>query len=596
MPDSIPILNVEDALDRQALLQSHNARCRYCGGALSLRELEIDHIIPTHLRAKSEELGKCLALFGLSSDYSLNSIDNLLPAHRHCNREKRGVVRDEAFLRHFRELAREASPRWTANRERLARNRRADADVAAVANHVSEGTVTLQDVADVATRRQPFNPADDVQRDGFVRMSEPQVRIECELPTESKPAGRALITFHSLTLRGAHIEAGHEVLTRELFRGLHAPANPQWRCFLVKPWKTKAIHHLQIGSVSVQLGLDEVLQFCRLLDRLYPVYTRAFHRAEVAYAGLDSPLKSPGSYEIASVPLALWQQMEAFIRLHDLARGRSEWHIFDAPAWVWLKIIKRTVEHWEYLCFLDVVVKCPSADPRIWPRNSVSLRWTSSHNHAGADRDASGWCWSVKECEAFMFDRFMPTVLSANWLNAPILVSDARDMHVHRSSGYKTVTTAGLGSPDKAAQTLEIVQPLYLGEHDRFVETEVVAGVFEFLNRLLQHHQLPPYSVDYMGPKLQRAGANTKGELITQANALLRRAQRTEGFKAESVTTGTTMDYALRCVLEVLRKGEPDEMVRRQWANWIKFLEPVLRDYNDRSYLVRMRAEDFDDD
>jgi hypothetical protein len=596
MPNSIPILNVEDALDRQALLQAHNWRCRYCGEALSLRELEIDHIIPTHLREKSEELAKCLTLFGLSSDYDLNSIDNLLPTHGHCNREKRGVLRDEAFLRHFRELAREASPRWTANRERIAKNRRADADVAAVANHMSEGTVTLQAVADVATCRQPFDPTDDIQRDDFIRMSEPQVRIECELPTESRPAGRALITFHSVTLRGAQIEASHEVLTRELFRGLCAPAHPRWRRFLMKSRKTKAIYHLQIGGVSVQLEPDEVLQFCRLLDHLYPVYAQAFHRAEVTFAGLGSPLKSPGSYEIASVPLAVWQQMEAFIRHHDLAHGDSEWHIFDAPAWVWLKVIKRTAERWEYLCFLDVVVKCPSADPRIWPRNSVSLRWIASENYPSADRHASGWCWSVKECEAFMFDRFIPKVLSTSWLNPPILVSELRDIHIHRSSGHNIVTTADVASPDKAAQTLEKIQPLYSREHDQFVGPEVVAGVFQFLVLLLQHHQLPSYSVDYMGPNLRCTGAEDKSALITQANALLRRARRTLDSKAEPVATGATMDYALRCVLEALRKGEADELVRRQWTDWIKFLEPVITDYNDRNYLIRMRAEDFNDD
>lgn len=595
MPDSIPILNVEDALDRHALLQAHNSRCRYCGEPLSLRNLEIDHIIPLHLRTKPAELADCLTPLGLPGNYDLNSIDNLLPAHRHCNREKRGVVRDVAFLRHFRELAKEAAPRWTTLRERLVKNRNADSDVAAVVNHVSEGIVSLQEVADIATRKQPFNAKDDFQKHDFIRLSEPHVRIDCQLPTEAKPAGSASIIFHSLNLRGAQIQVNHETLTRELFCGLHAPVKSHWRSFLMKPWKTKPIYYLQIGSINFQLELEEATQLCLLLDRLHPIYAAAFKQAEIAYSGLNSPLKAPGKYEIASIPMALWQQMEAFIRRHDLAKGHSEWHIFDAPAWVWLKVIKRTPTWWEYQCFMDVVMKRPSADARNLHLSEVSLRWDFSKNHPGGRSHATGWCWSVKECEVFMFEKLIPKVVSANWLEKPTLVTQANDAHIFRMSGHEYVTAAGLTSPEKAATTFERLQHLYSLEHYQFVPSEVLSSTFSFLSFLLQHHQFPSYSIGYMGPNLRCGGATSRDELIIQTNRLLQRARRGGNAGTQPVTTGATVDYALRCILEVLRKGEPDRAVNCAWASWTKLLEPLVDDYNQRNYLVRIRAVDFDD-
>jgi hypothetical protein len=596
MEEDFPVLDVSDQLNRQALWAAHDKRCCYCREPLRFAHLEIDHVVPANLRSKPEELAKCLRELELPHDYNLNCVDNLLPAHGNCNREKSGKLYGESSLRFFREVAGKGARKFSNLRERLSQQSTAETDIAKVVNHISTGAASLEQFVDVATNRKPFDSREDLQCDDFVRMSEPCVRIECQLPTEAKPSGRASIIFHSLNLRGTQIEVDHGTLTRELFRGLRAPVNPRWRRFLKKPWKTKPIHYLQIGSVSFQLELEEATQFCRLLDRLYPIYANAFHHAEVAFAGLESPLKSPGSYEIASVPMALWQQMEAFVRLHDLANGNSEWHIFDAPAWVWLKVIRRTPTWWDYQCFMDVVVGRPMADARALPRSRVSLRWVSSSNHPSGDRHGTGWCWSVKECEAFMFDRLIPKVVSSNWLKEPIIASQMQDMNVFRMSGYEQVTAADFTSPAKAVFAFERIQPLYSGQHDQFIDSKVVASIFQFLNLLLEHHQLPSYSVDYMGPNLRCGGAKSKSELIVQTNSLLGLARRGGSAKAEPVTTGTTVDYASRCVLEVLHKGEANNVVNREWASWMKLLESVIKDYNERNYLRRMRAEDFNDD
>jgi hypothetical protein len=78
--------------------------------------------------------------------------------------------------------------------------------------------------------------------------------------------------------------------------------------------------------------------------------------------------------------------------------------------------------------------------------------------------------------------------------------------------------------------------------------------------------------------------------------AILARTAPDNWVKANAITSGTVVDHALRCVLEVLRNGDPDPAVPGFWLSWISELKLLIDDYNDRSYLVRMRAEDFEED
>jgi len=86
------------------------------------------------------------------------------------------------------------------------------------------------------------------------------------------------------------------------------------------------------------------------------------------------------------------------------------------------------------------------------------------------------------------------------------------------------------------------------------------------------------------------------GQLLAHMRGMLARTAPADWVKTDTIAAGTAVDHALRCVLEVLRKGDPDHEVSRSWAGWVRALEPLIDDYNDRSYLVRMRAEDYDDD
>jgi 5-methylcytosine-specific restriction endonuclease McrA len=595
-PPPIPILDRDNPIHREALWTAHQESCAYCNRVLGYSELEIDHIIPTHLRQETDKFLQCLRMLGLPADYNLHSLDNLLPAHGRCNRDKGGKLRDESFLRHFRTIASDKLPKFASTLERLAKQRVTEKAVAACITQVAKGRVTLEQVYDLAFRTVPFDPGENYQDADFVRLTSPRVRIDCQLPSVQYPGGTALVTFRPVELRGVQIEVDHDLLTRELFRGLGAPPDPQRRPFIFDPPEAAAIQQLRFGTATVTLEREEVAQFCQLIDRLAPIYTKAFCCVEAAFNGMGTALVSPGLYEVAQLPLTIWEQLSEFVSLHDLAKGDSGWHIFDAPPASLLKVIQRQPDSWDYRCFLDAVVVCPSAAARSLPFMWTSLRWSAANNRPEPPRSARQNCWSVAEACAFVHDRLIPKVIRGDWLSALAAAIKPNDggKKIHRRSGYRELSIADFSSQERALDSIEKMQPRYLLDHKQFVKPTVVESAFLFLQFLHAASDLPPWSVEYISEKL---GCHLEGvprdpaEFVAQ---ILRTLQHPESAEALAISVGSVVDDALRSVLEILRKGTPAQTLAESWPGALRAFEPVVRDYNERNYLARMRGEDFD--
>lgn len=63
-----------------------------CGEPLDLLSMEVDHIIPSSLGAKPDELRRVIEAFNLPANFDLESFANWLPACERCNNRKRALV------------------------------------------------------------------------------------------------------------------------------------------------------------------------------------------------------------------------------------------------------------------------------------------------------------------------------------------------------------------------------------------------------------------------------------------------------------------------------------------------------------------------
>ena len=90
---------------RAAIWQAHERRCIYCTELITFADLDVDHIIPSHLKNKQDELAKLLNEYGLNNNFDIDSMLNLVPSHRHCNLQKRGRVLPKNRALHFLSIA-----------------------------------------------------------------------------------------------------------------------------------------------------------------------------------------------------------------------------------------------------------------------------------------------------------------------------------------------------------------------------------------------------------------------------------------------------------------------------------------------------------
>jgi hypothetical protein len=78
--------------ERWAVFTTHGTaqgtKCWLCSEPLYFRAMEVDHVLPERLLDDQAALAETLTTFGLPPNFDLNSFEDWLPAHRHCNLQK----------------------------------------------------------------------------------------------------------------------------------------------------------------------------------------------------------------------------------------------------------------------------------------------------------------------------------------------------------------------------------------------------------------------------------------------------------------------------------------------------------------------------
>jgi len=86
---------------RVAIWTAHNYICILCGKKINWHELNIDHIIPESLLNDPENLDIILEKYGLPETFRINSLENFIPCHNHCNQSKKNICYDESAVHHY---------------------------------------------------------------------------------------------------------------------------------------------------------------------------------------------------------------------------------------------------------------------------------------------------------------------------------------------------------------------------------------------------------------------------------------------------------------------------------------------------------------
>lgn len=84
--------------ERAAIFSVHGEKCYLCGGALTLKTMEVDHIIPEALLSDPKQLSIVLIALGRAANFQINSFENWLPACGSCNNAKSNTIFEQSPL------------------------------------------------------------------------------------------------------------------------------------------------------------------------------------------------------------------------------------------------------------------------------------------------------------------------------------------------------------------------------------------------------------------------------------------------------------------------------------------------------------------
>lgn len=86
------------AVERHAVFTLHGERCYVCGQPLTLKTMEVDHVVPETLQDDLTRLAHVLTTLGRAPDFNLQSYENWMPTCGSCNGKKGDTVWEPSLL------------------------------------------------------------------------------------------------------------------------------------------------------------------------------------------------------------------------------------------------------------------------------------------------------------------------------------------------------------------------------------------------------------------------------------------------------------------------------------------------------------------
>ena len=320
-------VNKDHTKVRLALWEAHGRKCFYERIPLRYTEMTIDHIIPQQRTKQPERLAELFSELELPADFSVDSIYNLVPAGASPNRRKSNHDYSLNTLRFYLEQAAILVPKYFKELELNESRSKQDSLIQRI--DLLSGQSSTYDEADHITENHGT----------FV---EDHIRLYAHLPNHPHTRGSCLFTLKSVMLRDCMITFDHAEIMSTLLVGVNSGTSFEQRRFFVGT--NDQGYYVQLGNNRFSLTLEELLELCRVVDRLAPVYLDALEKMEHKrqIKRFDKSNTVEDSFRVLRITRHVWNLLLDFAGQFDMDSGTSEWHLFDSHPSI-LKVWRRDV-------------------------------------------------------------------------------------------------------------------------------------------------------------------------------------------------------------------------------------------------------------
>ncbi len=353
-----------DPLLKQAMFEVYGGACGYTREPLNEDDFVLDHVVPEHVGRSEARRESVLPRYGLSPDFVIDHVRNLVPTTHTLNLAKLGKTdRKHGVRRRDPRLKRHTwTPSWETDAESMIRlgldqaDRHYDRVIARWQELKREhGAIAAYEtlpftarhrrrLADEASGIRGFGPRRTTLSLGRYTSVEPWVRLDVELPRWPDWGGSALLTLTGATIGEGLIFLDHRAVVRYILRGAGIAAadrafTPYSNMGLAPGGKAAAPpetngYWVHFGNVSLVITSEELGQLCANADNAAPVYVKAMRSLEQDRFRSDGFSPGRKGYRLARMCAAVWREIQAFARDQDPAAAglTAPGGVFETPA------------------------------------------------------------------------------------------------------------------------------------------------------------------------------------------------------------------------------------------------------------------------
>lgn len=290
---------------RYAIWIAHGKRDAYGGDLIEhFGDLEIDHIIPKS--TNKELLNEKVLKYNLSSDFTLDSIENLLPTSKLRNRQKSGVSFNESSERFYLAYAQEKKKLIEEECTKAIKNRK-----------IKEKIQFGKSYNIVDTDQPEFNPT--------YFHSDTLLVLNALLPSKFNEFGSCAIEFYEV---GNMITLTHDLIMHLIDQCQKHTLKEEILQYYNEKSETAFVI---IGTSSLHIKKDAYNQLIIILGDFLTVYKEFSCRFKM-FMGIENfeMYKSKERYKLTEITLAEWNYLISYAYQNDIDNSKRNSFCFNA--------------------------------------------------------------------------------------------------------------------------------------------------------------------------------------------------------------------------------------------------------------------------
>lgn len=316
---------------KEALWEVYDGRCAYCGEKVSLKGMEIDHIIPSKPDIQSDKVKEFVKQLE-EEGFVYDCIENFVPIHPIENKEKNNTTWQIERLYLSLKKSEELISKVIKTFERIKNLKKSNKCLPKLRKFIDGDSRLAEECFDYVLNESDFEDEETVYEDNEYfryKRSIKRIAIYAHIPKEFDKELNCLIELRSLKVRDCMITLSQEDILNVLFAGIRIKDFRKRKFYVYHDYKNNDICFIQLGNCRLPITTDELSELCTVIDAFYDKYISLTKNVENIIGCRQFIYSSDvKGYKIMSIETKTWIKMIDYANKHDWENGDRKSNIF----------------------------------------------------------------------------------------------------------------------------------------------------------------------------------------------------------------------------------------------------------------------------